>query len=117
MSGSEAVEAYLIKLPEPAQVRMRQIRALLSAAAPDGEEQLKYGMPTVCRGRDSLLYYAAWKAHIGLYPVYRGDEAFEAVIAPYRDKKDTLRFPLSQTFPLDLIDRVIGHQVARNAAV
>lgn len=116
MDGSQAVEAYLIKLPEPAQVRMRQIRALLSAAAPDAGEQLKYGMPTVCRGRESLLYYAAWKAHIGLYPVYRGDAAFEAVIAPYRDKKDTLRFPLSQPIPLDIIDRVIAHQVARIAA-
>ncbi len=113
MGGAKSVEAYLSALPEAVQRTMRDIRAMLLAAAPDAEETVKYGMPTACLGTESILYYAAWKAHIGLYPIYRGDTAFETMVAPYRDKTDTLRFSNKQPVPLDVVGRVIDHQLAR----
>lgn len=115
MGAAEDVEAYLSALPDLAQEPMRQIRAQLLAAAPRAEEQMKYGMPTARLGGVNILYYAAWKAHIGIYPVYRGDAAFEALVAGCRDKKDTLRFALSRPLPLGMITRVIEHQIARTA--
>ena len=113
MSGADAVEAYLSSVPEAQQGAMREIRAMRRAAAPDAEETVKYGMPTACVGTVSILYYAAWKAHIGLYPIYRGDAVFETMVAPYRDKTDTLRFSKKQPVPFEVIGRVIDHQLAR----
>ena len=114
MGGAEAVEAYLSAVPGGQQGAMRAIRAMLLAAAPDAEKMAKYGMPTACLRGVSILYYAAWKTHIGVYPIHRGDAAVEALVAPYRDKKDTLRFSNTQPVPFEVIGRVIDHQLARN---
>ena len=111
MGGADAVEAYLSALPEAQKEAMREIRAMLLAAAPDAEETVKYGMPTACLGNVSILYYAAWKTHIGLYQIYRGDAVFETMVALYRDKTDTLRFSNKRPVPFEVVGRVIDHQL------
>lgn len=66
------------------------------------------------RGRHHI-YFAAWKKHIGVYPVYRSDDPIEAELAPYRDAKDTLRFPYSQVQLDELITRVAAHVARRRS--
>jgi hypothetical protein len=53
-----------------------------------------------------VLYFAGWKRHISLYPAPAGDEALERRLGPYRAAKSTLKFPLSQPVPYDLIAQV-----------
>ena len=110
------IDDYIAALPATSQEIIARIRAMVARAAPDAIEAIKYGMPTAVLGRTSLVYYAAWKTHIALYPIYRGSTAFEAKVGPYRHKKDTLRFPLKKPIPFDVIQFVLEERVARGIA-
>lgn len=106
------IDAYLEALPQRSRQALEQIRERISAAAPDCVEGIKYGMPTAPLKGKNILYYAAWKAHAGLYPIYRGSADFEAALAPYRDKKDTVRFVLDEPLPCEIIDLILNTRVA-----
>jgi uncharacterized protein YdhG (YjbR/CyaY superfamily) len=58
-----------------------------------------------------VIYAAAWKRHIGLYPVYRGDAGFETLVGPYRDRKDTVRLDYTKPMPMDVIAAVVAARV------
>lgn len=102
-----SIDAYLASLPAPRRAIAQEIRRRIAAAAPDAVEGIKYGMPTAAIHGEALLYYAVWKTHVGVYPVYRGSTAFEAAVAPYRDKKDMVRFPLSRPMPYAIVDLIV----------
>lgn len=102
----DGVERYLAGFDGEVRERLDRARAAIRSVLPEGEEAIRYGMPSVTiRGRHHI-YYAAWKKHLGVYPVYRSHDLIEAELAPYRDAKDTLRFPYTQEQPDDLIARV-----------
>jgi len=103
-----SIDAYLESLPTPRRAIALEIRRRIAAAAPDAVEGIKYGMPTAAIRGEALLFYAVWKTHVGVYPVYRGSTAFEAAVAPYRDKKDMVRFPLSRPLPYAIVDLIVG---------
>ena len=71
---------------------------------PEAGEKISYQMPTVTMDGQALVYYAAWKQHIGMYPIPLADEALEARIAPYRAAKDTVKFTYRKPIPYDLIE-------------
>ncbi|MEP7008190.1 MAG: DUF1801 domain-containing protein [Sphingomonas bacterium] len=106
------IDAYLETLPERSRQALEQIRERISTAAPDSAEGIKYGMPMAMLKGRNILYYAAWKAHVGLYPIYRGPPDFEAALAPYRDKKDTVRFALDRPLPCEIIDLILNTRLA-----
>lgn len=60
-----------------------------------------------------MVYFAAWKHYISLYPVPAGDEAFEHELAPYRSSKGAARFPLGKPIPCDLIERLVALLVSQ----
>ena len=91
---------------------MEEIRKRIAAAAPGAQEGIKYGMPTAILDGTSIIYYAAWKKHIGLYPIYRLSPEDEAVLAPYREKKDTVRFALDRPVPYEVIDLILKSRLA-----
>jgi uncharacterized protein YdhG (YjbR/CyaY superfamily) len=106
------IDAYLEKLPSNACGILTRIRDMIAKIAPDALEGIKYSMPTATLFGTNIIYYAAWKRHVALYPIYRGESTFEATIAPYRDKKDTVRFSLSQPVPYDIIELIIQTRVS-----
>jgi uncharacterized protein YdhG (YjbR/CyaY superfamily) len=101
-------EAYIAELPENVQVLMEQIRQSIREAAPDAEEIVSYGMPGFKLGGDVKIWFAAYKKHIGLYPVY-GLGVMQDELEPWRAKntKDSLHFPLDKPMPLDLIGKIV----------
>lgn len=107
-----SVDDYLKTLPDRSREALEQIRKRISAAAPHAVEGIKYGMPTATLKGKNILYYAAWKTHVGLYPIYRGPPEFEAALAPYRDRKDTVRFALNRPLPCELIDLILSTRLA-----
>jgi uncharacterized protein YdhG (YjbR/CyaY superfamily) len=109
----DSVDTYLETLPDRPRTIMARIRELIANAAPGAREAISYGMPTALLDGASIIYYAAWKKHVGLYPVYRGSADFEEKIAPFRDFKDTVRFPLEAEVPFDVIELIVTAQVAR----
>jgi uncharacterized protein YdhG (YjbR/CyaY superfamily) len=114
-SGADAIEAYVAAASVDAQPRLRRIREIVSAAAPEAEQIISYRMPAF-RGRGVFIYFAAFKSHIGVFPPIHGDEDLEAALAPYRGPKNNLRFPLSEPLPEALIERLVQAAVERDRA-
>jgi uncharacterized protein YdhG (YjbR/CyaY superfamily) len=102
----QSVDDYIAGFPDDVRAVLEKIRATIRRAVPRSGEKISYQIPTVTLDGKYLVYYAAWKHHIAVYPVPAGDEAFEREIAPYRAAKGTLRFPLAETIPYGLIGRV-----------
>lgn len=101
------IDDYIRSFPEDVQLLLEELRATIRSTAPGTGEAISYQMPTVTLNGKSLVYFAAWKNHIGLYPVPTADDALELELAPYRAAKNTVRFPLREPVPYDLIRRLV----------
>lgn len=103
-----SIDAYIAAAPEDVQAILEKVRKTIRKVLPRAAEKISYGMPALMLDERNAVYFAAWKHHIGLYPVYRSDDPIEKELAPYRDAKDTLKFPLNAPIPYALIGRVVA---------
>ena len=94
---------------------LENIRHIIRKVAPDAKEIISYRMPAFTQG-GILIYFAAFKAHIGIFPPFSGDPALEAALSPYAGPKRNLKFPLNQPIPYDLITRIVQHRLHQNEA-
>lgn len=99
------VAGYIAGLPPDVEFVMDRIREIMHGLAPEVTESIKYDMPKFDYA-GTYLYVAAWKKHIGLYPVYEASPAREREIAPYRARKDTVQFFYKNPMPYDLIEQI-----------
>lgn len=115
-SKPRTVDAYIAAFPKDTQKRLRRIRAIITAAAPDAKESISYRIPAYAlHGR--LVYFAAFKTHIGVYPVTKAvRETFKEDLPTFQNARarSTLRFPLDRPLPADFIRRVVKVRVAEN---
>jgi uncharacterized protein YdhG (YjbR/CyaY superfamily) len=107
------VEDYIRGHPAEIQDTLREIRRRIGGIVPEPGEKISYQMPTVTMSGESLLYYAAWKQHIGMYPIPPAEPALEEQLAPYRAAKDTVRFSYKKPIPYELIEEVVAMLVRR----
>ena len=107
------IDAYIASFPAEIQAILQQIRATIHAAAPEAQETISYQMPTFTL-HGNLVHFAAFKEHIGFYPTPSGTEHFQAALAPYKGGKGSVRFPLDQPIPYDLITEITRFRVAEN---
>jgi uncharacterized protein YdhG (YjbR/CyaY superfamily) len=109
------VDAYIAAAPSEVRPILRRIREVARAAAPDAKEVISYRMPAF-RGQGILIYFAAFKAHIGLFPPVQGDADLDRDLDRYRGPKGNLKFPLSEPIPYDLIERIVRLRVRQDQA-
>ena len=101
-----SVDEYIDGCPSDVQEILRRIRQVLHDAVPRSGETISYQMPTITMDGQALVYFAAWKKHIGMYPIPVADDDLEREIAPHRAAKDAVRFPYAREIPYDLIGRI-----------
>lgn len=103
----ETVDNYIKAFPEAVQERLNTLRQLFFQLIPDVEESIRYKMPAYKVGKHHL-YFAAYKKHMGMYPVY-GLGELENKIKAYRAKntKDSIHFLHSEALPIELIKSII----------
>lgn len=99
------IDEYIERCASEAQPILRRMRATIAKAAPDATETISYGIPAF-KIRRIVVYFAAFKNHIGLYPPAKGSASIEKAAAPYAGEKGNLRFPLDQKIPYALIGRI-----------
>jgi uncharacterized protein YdhG (YjbR/CyaY superfamily) len=102
------IDDYISSFPEDVQIILEEVRRTIRNAAPAAEETISYQIPTMTLNGRYLVYFAAWKHHISLYPIPDADEAFERELAPYKAAKGTMKFPLKEPIPYDLIERLVA---------
>jgi uncharacterized protein YdhG (YjbR/CyaY superfamily) len=108
-----SVEEYIASFPPETQAILQEIRATIKKAAPDAEETISYGMPAF-KWKGPLVYYAAYKTHIGFYPTATGIAAFQKEIAQYKSSKGAVQFPVGQPVPLALIKKMVQFKLKEN---
>jgi uncharacterized protein YdhG (YjbR/CyaY superfamily) len=111
--GFSSIDEYIASFPEDIQALLETVRATIKAAAPDAVERIGYQMPTLALN-GNLVYFAALKNHIGLYPTASGIEAFKGELASYEVTKGSVKFPINQPLPLELISRIVQFRVTEN---
>jgi uncharacterized protein YdhG (YjbR/CyaY superfamily) len=109
------IDEYIAGFPEDVQAILQKVRATIRAAAPEAEETISYQMPSF-RLKGYLVYFAAHKNHIGLYPAPSGIEEFMQELSPYVGGKGSVRFPLDRPIPYDLIARIVKFRAEENLA-
>jgi uncharacterized protein YdhG (YjbR/CyaY superfamily) len=107
------IDEYIGLFSPDVQAILEEIRSTIKKAAPDAQETISYGIPAFTLN-GILVYFAAFKKHIGLYPPVRGNAKFEKSIAKYAGEKGNLRFPLDQPIPNDLIANIVKLRVKQN---
>ena len=109
----QTVDDYITGFPDQIQSILRQIRSIIRETVPDAEEVIAYQMPTY-RLHGNLVHFAAFKHHIGFYPTPTGVAAFEQELAPYKHAKGSIRFPLDEPIPYDLIRNIVKFREKEN---
>jgi uncharacterized protein YdhG (YjbR/CyaY superfamily) len=104
------IDGYISQFPADVQAVLREVRETIRLAAPEAVETISYRMPAF-RQHGILVYLAAWKTHIGLYPPISGDKAIEKAIARYAGPNGNLQFPLDEPMPFALIERIVKLRV------
>jgi uncharacterized protein YdhG (YjbR/CyaY superfamily) len=104
------IDEYIAAFPPEVQSILKKIRQTIRRAAPKAEEKISYRIPAFTLDGD-LIYFAAFKSHIGMYPPVDGDEKLSKELARYRGEKGNLKFPLDEPMPFALISRVVKFRV------
>jgi uncharacterized protein YdhG (YjbR/CyaY superfamily) len=113
MNEATTIDDYIADSPKDTQKHLKQIREVVRKLVPDAKEDIKYGMPTyVLNG--NLLHFAGFEHHIGFYPTPTGIASFKKDLAPYKQGKGSVQFPLDKPMPLALITRIIKYRLKQN---
>jgi uncharacterized protein YdhG (YjbR/CyaY superfamily) len=107
------IDEYIAAFSPEVQAILRKIRQVVGDAAPAAEEAISYQMPAF-KLNGTLVYFAAFKKHIGFFPPIRGDANLERAVSRYAGEKGNLRFSLDQPIPYDLIERIAKLRVKQN---
>ncbi len=108
----QTIDEYIAAFPPETRAILDKIRATIRKAAPQAEEKISYRMPAfVLHG--ALVYFAAFKEHIGFFPPVR-DAKLRKEASVYAGEKGNLRFPLDRPIPYALIGRIVKARVEEN---
>jgi len=112
-TAAKSIDEYIAASPAAVRPVLTKIRMTIRTAAPGAEEIISYRMPAF-RLNGILVYFAAFNAHIGLFPPVSGDASLKKALAPYAGPKGNLKFPLDRPVPYALIKRIVRLRVKQD---
>jgi uncharacterized protein YdhG (YjbR/CyaY superfamily) len=107
----DTVQEYLDSFPDDTKRVLRRVQQSVRSVIPDSDEVISYGIPTFRLEGRPVVHVAGWQKHVSLYPapdVEDTDPDLAAALTPYRSGKGTLKFPLDEPVPYELIERVVA---------
>ena len=109
----KSIDEYILQYPQEIQEILKTLRMVIRESAPNAEEKISYRMPTfVFNG--NLVYFAAFKNHIGFYPTANGINTFQKELSGYKTSKGAVQFPIGKPIPYELISQIVKFRVAEN---
>lgn len=113
MKTFKDIDSYIAEQVPDVRERLEQIRQAIKTTVPKAEEVISYGMPAF-KYHGMLVYFAAFKNHIGFYALPSGNEAFQKELSAYKQGKGSIQFPLDKPVPLTLIKKIVKFRVKEN---
>ena len=111
----KTMDEYIAKFPKNVRDILEGLRRVIRESAPKAEETMSYAMPAFKLNGKSLVFFAAWKNHIGFYPGGSSAmEAFKQELSPFKQAKGTVQFPLDKPIPFDLVKKIVKFRVKEN---
>ena len=111
----KTIDGYIKTFPKDVQIILEKIRQTIRKAAPEATEAISYQMPAF-KQNGVLVWFAAFRDHIGFFPTAAGIEAFKKELSPYVTGKGTVQFPLNGQIPYELVEKVVIFRVKENLA-
>ena len=112
MAPVKTIDEYIQTFSPPVRKLLEKLRQTIRESAPEAEEVISYQMPAF-KYNGMLVYFAAWKNHIGFYPA-GALKAFDKELSVYEVSKGTIRFPINKPLPLGLISKIVKFRVKQN---
>ena len=110
---SKEIDKHIAGFPKDVQVILEKIRKTIRKAAPNAQETINYGIPTFTL-EGNLVHFAGFKNHIGFYPTPSGIEKFKKELSVYEGAKGSVKFPLDEPIPYELISKIVLFRVKEN---
>ena len=111
----ETIDEYIAAFPEDVRRMLERVRRTIRKAAPEAVETISYQIPTF-KLNGNLISFAAFKHHIGMYPAPAGTKAYQTALSPYKAAKASIRFPLDQSIPYELVSQTVLFRLKETAA-
>lgn len=107
-------EEYFLLFPEEVKIKLEILRKTIHSQNFDLEEYIGYQMPAFKYKNKPLVYFAAYKNHIGFYPLPEALKEFENdfIERKYKYSKGAVQFPLKEELPLDLVEKMIKFRIS-----
>lgn len=110
----KSIDEYHSCFPENAQKMMDELRELIKEAAPKAKEVISYNMPAF-KQFGVLVYYAAYKNHIGFYPTGKPIQVFKEELTKYKTSKGAIQFPIDSRIPKALVKKIVKFRMKEDA--
>lgn len=112
-TGFKNIDEYISTFPKNIQTILQELRQVIKEAAPKAEEVISYQIPTF-KLKGNLVHFAAFRDHISFFPTSSGVREFKSELSGYKTSKGTIRFPLDEPIPFDLLKRIVKYRVKEN---
>jgi uncharacterized protein YdhG (YjbR/CyaY superfamily) len=107
------IDEYIATFPEGVQTVLQKLRQAIRDSAPEAKEAISYQMPAF-KLNGTLVWFAAFKNHIGFYPTSSAIAAFKEKLSSYEVSKGTIRFPIDKPIPFELVKEIVKFRVKQN---
>ena len=111
-----SITQYISQFSPETQKILNKVRDTIQKSAPDAIETISYGMPAFKLNNKILIYFAAAKKHLGIYPTTIPIIEFAKELAKHKTSKGAIQFPYSQPIPYDLIAKITRFRVKQLSA-
>lgn len=116
-TAANEVDEYIESFPENVQEILRKIREIVLGIVPDDTvERINYGVPGYKVNGKNCVFFAGFKAHVSVYPLINASQDLETAVKPFRSGKATVKFPLNQPIPYELITQIVKYLVDQRLA-
>lgn len=114
MQSIATVESYIKSQDPKVQIILNKLRKIINTQAKEVVESMSYGMPGYKLNGKPLIYFGAFKSHIGIYPTPSGISAFQKALTPYKNAKGSVQFSLDSPFPYELFTKILKYKITEN---
>lgn len=111
MKTYKTISEYINSFNGEGKDKLLQVQKLLNDLIPNGEEAIKYGIPTIRVNNKNVVHFAAYDTHFAFYPASNAIEVFSKELKTYSTSKGTIRFALDKPLPVELITKIVKHRL------